>query len=446
MCIRDRPTECVVKIYVTGIAPNYLMPWQVQGQRKWNGTGFVISDRLIMTNAHVVEDNTVIQVQKQNNPKKFRAQLKCTAPHLDLAIVTVEEDAFWEELPAVRFNKQLPELYSEVKAVGFPTGGSTVCVTKGVLSRIDAQLYVHPRLCGLETGTRNSPGSTVVFQIDAAINPGNSGGPAFNDQGVVVGVSSSGLPNAQSVGYIIPASIATMFLEEFQATGKWSGQSELGVQCRQLENDTMRAFLGMDSEDTGVMVTETAPLGALHAVLQHGDVITHVDGLAVSNEGKVPLDSNGINVYLNADALITCKPKGATTVLGLLRAGERLEKTVVLGPIPPLAPRFHGYDCTPEFLILGGLVFVQASVPLKRQYYEARRQKQNQVAMSAVLWDRAMQGYKDTEDEAIVLLLRVLEHDVNIGYSIGGGRIFESRQGESPQKMREPAEIVGRGF
>merc|ERR1719171_388008 len=85
------------------------------------------------------------------------------------------------------------ELYSEVRAVGFPTGGNTICVTKGVVSRIDAQRYVHPMLKGLDKG---SEGVLPIIQIDAAINPGNSGGPAFDSVNSVVGVASSAVMNA----------------------------------------------------------------------------------------------------------------------------------------------------------------------------------------------------------------------------------------------------------
>jgi len=91
-----------------------------------------------MTNAHVVNNATVVQVQKQDIPKKYRARVQCIAHDLDLALVSVEDEAFWAGMPAGAFVQDFPELYSEVKAVGFPSGGATVCVTKGVLSRIDA--------------------------------------------------------------------------------------------------------------------------------------------------------------------------------------------------------------------------------------------------------------------------------------------------------------------
>ena len=144
----------------------------------------------------------------------------------------------------------------------------------------------------MSPGTRNSSGNVLIYQIDAAINPGNSGGPTFDTHGHILGVSSSGMPGKQNVGYIIPSTIARLFLSEVMETKAWSGISELGFTIRPLENDGMREFLSMGDE-TGVLVESVAPLGALHGVLQAGDVLTAIDEFDVSNEAKIPIDVSG---------------------------------------------------------------------------------------------------------------------------------------------------------
>merc|ERR1712203_1182238 len=168
------------------------------------GTGFVIAGQRIVTNAHVVMDVTVLQVVKQGDPTKFRGRVAAIAHDIDLAVVQIDDDVFWKTAPEASLSDGFPELYSEVKVVGFPAGGSTVCVTKGVVSRIDAHLYAHPNCVGNSAGSRNSPPASLILQIDAAINGGNSGGPAFDKFGAVIGVASSGVACQQNVGYIIP--------------------------------------------------------------------------------------------------------------------------------------------------------------------------------------------------------------------------------------------------
>jgi len=436
------PTQTVVKIYTTDISPSYLMPWQVLQQRKWTGTGFTLTQRRILTNAHVIENATVLQVQKQGNPKKWRSHAVCVAHDIDLAVITVEEDAFWTDLQPAEFATGLPELYSEVKAVGFPHGGSTVCVTKGVLSRIDAQLYVHPCLCGVAGDTQNSSGNVLVLQIDAAINPGNSGGPTFDSYGRVVGVASSGMPKAQNVGYIIPAGVAQLFLNEVSETGRWSGVSELGLTLRSLESDSLRQYLKMTQDATGVLVDRVAPLGALCGVMQSGDVITQIDGHDVSNEGKVPIEANGQKVFVPGDALVTKKAKGESTSFRILRDGSEQEISVVAIPIPPLAPRFHAYDCVPEYLVVGGLVFTKVTVPLKREYAEAAHARSlGTLQLRSAVWDAAIKAYKGDPDHEIVILLRILEHDVNIGCP-SSARILEAVNDVVIHNLRELAQSI----
>lgn len=407
-------TDSVVKIYTTDTRPNYLHPWQVLGQHRYTGTGFVLSGRRIITNAHVVECASVLQVQKQECPQKFRARVECIAHDLDLAVVSVSDEAFWKDLSPAILADKLPDLYSEVKCVGFPSGGSTLCVTKGVLSRVDAQLYVHPRLCGVLPGTVNSPGNVLILQIDAAINPGSSGGPTFGHDGTVVGIASSGLPGMQNVGYIIPAPIAGMFLEEFAQTGRWSGLSELGISYTSLEHETMREFLRM-GEETGVLVTDVAPLGALHASMRRGDVLTHLDGYSVSFEGKVPFEVGGQKVFVDMDAVVTQKPKAEVTRIKFLRDGKSEDIEATLAPIPALAPRFHGFDCTPEYLLVGGLVFTRVTVPLRMQYLAAQKTKTYSGPSLGMVWDPGFMAYKETEEHDAVMLLRILQHDINIG-------------------------------
>ena len=115
--------DAVVKIFTTAVERNYLTPWQIRPQKTWHGSGFAVSGRRIVTNAHVVKDAAMLQVTKDGIPTKYRARATCIAHDLDLAIVHVEDDEFWEGLATASLTTELPELFSEVRTVGFPTGG-----------------------------------------------------------------------------------------------------------------------------------------------------------------------------------------------------------------------------------------------------------------------------------------------------------------------------------
>ena len=62
--------DSIVKIYTTFNTHSYYDPWQMKGQRSRNGSGCIIRDNRILTNAHVVSDSTFIQVKKTGSAKK----------------------------------------------------------------------------------------------------------------------------------------------------------------------------------------------------------------------------------------------------------------------------------------------------------------------------------------------------------------------------------------
>ena len=106
----------------------------------------------------------------------------------DVALLTVDADAFWAGLRPLEFGG-LPRLQDAVAVVGYPIGGDTISVTSGVVSRIEVLSYAH--------------GSTELLgiQIDAAINSGNSGGPVFNSRGECVGIAFQSLTgDAENIG------------------------------------------------------------------------------------------------------------------------------------------------------------------------------------------------------------------------------------------------------
>ena len=168
----------IVKIYTTQTIPDYDNPWNTYRPELSHGTGSIISDNRILTNAHVVSNQTFIEVQTHGRPKRYTAKVLAVSHETDLALLTVEDLSFFENLRALKIG-ELPEMQQEVIVYGFPIGGDTLSTTSGVISRIELQTYAH------------SGFKFLTAQIDAAVNPGNSGGPVMvGDQ--IVGGSHAG--------------------------------------------------------------------------------------------------------------------------------------------------------------------------------------------------------------------------------------------------------------
>ena len=86
----------------------------------------------------------------------------------------MDADEFWEDLPAVVFQDEVPALDNTVIAVGYPLGATSITVTRGVVSNVQTK--------DLTLRGWDDEQELLAVQIDAAINPGNSGGPVFNQQ------------------------------------------------------------------------------------------------------------------------------------------------------------------------------------------------------------------------------------------------------------------------
>jgi len=415
------PLESCVKIWVSGASPSYLLPWQVTQQEEWTGSAFAVlvgGKWRLLTNAHVVDGGLRVRVSQQSKSQKIEAKVLAIAHDLDLALLDVPDLDFQKAVPPVELAEGLPSLFMEVEAIGYPQGGTTICVTKGVVSRVDAQLYAHPAILGIRSLAFNCPGKLLIVQIDAAINPGNSGGPALDKSGKVLGVASSGLDGGQNIGYIIPSCVVERFIDEVVETGTWGGIADPGFKVRVLESDPLRQFLQVPDGRTGVQITSVAPLGALAPDVKVGDVLLKIDGQDISNEGTVLLHlPSGQDVQLDFEYLLTSKSRGQETSLSILTpGGDEREITVVFEPIPALLPRYHGFDAKPSYFIIGGFVFTRLSTPLLLE-----------LSVPASLLQKLRTWRNDTEE--VVILQRVLQNSVNEGVEASSVRVLQDING-----------------
>ena len=113
--------EAIVKVYVVSNSPDYYNPWSMRGPQGRSGSGCIIENNLILTNAHVVSDHTFLQVRKYGETERYQAQVVAVSHLTDLALLKVEDPAFFEGEPALLFG-ELPETQQEVLVYGFSHG------------------------------------------------------------------------------------------------------------------------------------------------------------------------------------------------------------------------------------------------------------------------------------------------------------------------------------
>ncbi|CAJ1399685.1 unnamed protein product [Effrenium voratum] len=279
-------------------------------------------------------------------------------------------------------------------------GGENLCVTRGVVSRIDLMDYTFSPVGGERQ---------LVIQVDAAINPGNSGGPVLDAFGRVLGVAFAAMRQGASIGYVIPGSVVRFFLKAAAASAGGAMDSSLcalGVRLQPARAPALRAVRGLD-QGSGALIAEVAPLSAAAAAgVEAGDVLLAVDGVPVAEDCTVPFrDAERIGF----DFLISRRVAGDAMRLQIWRGAEK-ELQLQAAPLPQLVPRTPGVDARPSYLVVGGLVFTRLTLPwlLARFSEEVRKAP---AELQAKLWE-----HKEHADQEVVVLAKVLSADLNYGY------------------------------
>jgi len=397
LALRPAMIDPIVKVYTVSSTPNYLQPWMNKPQKEATGSGFAISGRRILTNAHVVADQKFVMVRRNGSPIKYPAKVIQAGHECDLALLSVDNEEFWEGMTPLEFG-EVPNLQDEVVVAGYPIGGDNISITRGVVSRIDTQQYAH--------GATN----LLAIQIDAAINPGNSGGPAFQDD-KVVGVAFQNLTNASSIGFIIPLPIIYHFLRDVDSKthDTYGGISfcTLGVFCQATDNPCLQRFVQMGNDSHGIVVNRVLPMVPADGYLKKNDVIRAIDGNRVARDGTVIFRGRE---RIGFDYLISQKFAGDVCSISILRDGKETTVLVPVFPHKPLVPVME-YDKHPSYFIWSGLVFV----PLTQPYlHEFGRKWYSHAPQDLV--DKALNGVVEKRGQQVVVLSQVLVHDVNNGY------------------------------
>jgi len=407
-------SEAIVKIYVVYTKYDYDNPWQILKQGRKSGSGCVISGKRILTNAHVVADHTFIQVKRAGEAKKYTADMEFVAHDCDLAVLKVNDDSFFSNMKPIEIGN-LAKMRDKVAVYGFPVGGEELCITEGVVSRVEYQEYAHSRAY------------LLAFQIDAAINPGSSGGPVIKD-GKIVGVAFQGLKGGENIGYMVPAPIIRHFLKDIE-DGKYDGIPSIEGHAQSMENYSLRAKYQMSSGQTGVLVTYIPPGSSAENLLRPGDVILSIDGKTIENDGTIRFRDNE---RINADYVIHNKFIGNTVQCRILRDGNTIDVNITLTDPErscDLVP-FTQYDRAPTYFIVGGLVFQ----PLTRNYLDTWNSLKDTPDH---LVNYFLNGKLSKDRKQVIVLTKVLGDEVNVGYEDFNNNVISKVNGKNVSSIED---------
>ncbi|KAK3225317.1 hypothetical protein Dsin_005179 [Dipteronia sinensis] len=415
--------DAVVKVFCVHTEPNFSLPWQRKRQYSSSSSGFVIGGRRVLTNAHSVEHYTQVKLKKRGSDTKYLATVLAIGTECDIAMLTVDDDEFWEGVSPVEFG-ELPTLQDAVTVVGYPIGGDTISVTSGVVSRIEILSYVH--------------GSTELLglQIDAAINSGNSGGPAFSDKGNCVGIAFQSLKHedVENIGYVIPTPVIVHFIKDYEKNGAYTGFPILGVEWQKMENPDLRMAMGMKSDQKGVRIRRIDPTAPEYKVLKPSDIILSFDGVDIANDGTVPFRHGE---RMGFSYLVSQKYTGDSAAIKVLRDSKILNFKMDLATHRRLIPS-HNKGRPPSFYIIAGFVFSTVSVPYLRSEYG----KEYEFETPVKLLEKLLYSLPQSPDEQLVVISQVLVADINIGYEEIVNTQVHAFNGKPVKNLKSLADMV----
>lgn len=184
---------------------------EAQKKAGWSGSGFALNQGHIVTNYHVIEDAKTILIKgvKGDFQTELKAKVVATDKINDIAILKIDDERFkgFGAIP-YKVKREMSDVGESVWALGYPMTdvmGEEVKFTDGKISS--------------RTGIQ---GDMSVYQISVPIQPGNSGGALFDNNGNVVGITSSGLNreafNSENVNYAIKTSYLYNLIESTLTT------------------------------------------------------------------------------------------------------------------------------------------------------------------------------------------------------------------------------------
>jgi S1-C subfamily serine protease len=302
-----------------------------QGGGIATGSGFLIdTEGHIVTNNHVVEGATKVEVKLGSSETSHEAEVVGTDPATDVALLKIDVPAD-QQHPLSLGNSSKVHVGDPVVAIGNPFGLDRT-VTAGIVSALQRQIQAP-----------NGFSISHVIQTDAAINPGNSGGPLIDASGSVIGINSQiqtggGSGGNVGIGFAVPINTAREVVEQLEEHGEVK-HAFIGISGGSVTPELAKAL--KLPVDKGVLVNEVVKDSpADKAGVEGGDTEATIEGVQVNLGGDIVTEVDGKPVSSMEEVVdkVNSAQPGDEMELTLLRGdSETKHVTVTLGVRPDSA-------------------------------------------------------------------------------------------------------------
>jgi S1-C subfamily serine protease len=387
-----------VRLHVTYQENNYSSPWKQKKAGSRSGYGCVLSSRRILTTADIVKDSTMIKLEKPDGKKFYPGRVEVIDYNVDLAVVSVEDESFFDGLnpveidPGIRVDQPVKFLVME--------NSNKIRAVPGEIVKISVENYFL--------------GPDKYLTYGAAVNFEDRGGgwsePVFS-QGKLIGITMS-YSGKKQYATIIPASLISRFLAA-DLPGGYIGFPHHGFIGVGVRDPVFREYLHLPPAGGGLYISSIYPGSSADGVLKEGDVLLSAAGFPIDVDGYYKNPDWGSIDY--RDLFSRLHSPGEKIEVEIFRGGETLKKKIKLSRFDRsdyLIPPYSSGD-SPEYLIVGGLIFQELTADYLKEWGENWQTKANKKFLYYYTY---YSRRPEPGRRRVVILNKILPDRINLGY------------------------------
>jgi hypothetical protein len=409
--------KSIVRIEVSRKVYDYYQPWNRRNDRSMK-TGLVVGERQILTTCQDMSDYTLVRVQKDGRGTWTPASVVWVDYYANLAMLTVEDASFWQDLQAAKLSGS------------DPADGAALQILRWREGKLENRRAEFTQFAVRQS--EFSAISHVQLEMDSEIQAAGWGEPVVLNSHVV-GILSQQRNRACKA---IPASFIRAILDARRA-GTYRGLGYFHFYWQPAQNTASLASLHLSGDPRGVLVINVPErLDGVPNVLKPRDIILQIDGFDVDIQGDYRDPEFG---QLMLENLATRgKWAGDEVKLKIWREGKPLDVSYRL----PKYEYSHSvvpygvYDQPPEYLIVGGLVFQPLTYPYL-QRWGAEWERRAPFRLTYYTPEEATK-----EQPSIVILSQVLPDPFNIGYQDQRYQVLQKVNGRRVSNLAELREAL----
>ena len=427
VCIAaENPLEHqLVTVRVTSQSWSEYRPWQKNKPRSRNFAGIVVPGNRILMLTDDLDDQTLIQVEKNDRPPRFPGRIVHCDYQIGLAVITVDEPGFFDDLQPVDMAERAggEHFYS----ASWKDGQLNLSAARWSQVKVYSSGVPHVRYAGISMVTD--------------LRGGGWGEPVFSEKGLI------GLSNSQTDDRAVvkPVELIRAYLKALEMPD-YPGFADLGFAYQYKKGPATSAYLGQEGNPSGVRICTIFPGGSVDGILQPGDVLLELDGHKIDALGDYVHPQYGpLDVMLIAS---DGHYAGDIIPARILRDRQEMTVQIPLKHMPPsmdLIPEARP-GVPPDYLAAGGFVFRELDEPYLRAWGSDWYSK---IPYSLRCIYELRKESQTPEQSRLIVLADVFPDEYNLGYHNMSQTIVQSVNGypvSSIQQMEDAFQHPQNGF